>query len=75
MERATTPYRNKNQGQNQKQGQTKLLRFIETLRQTGEAPTAFDEYLFNAAVDKVTVYSKADIAFTFKSDTEIHVSI
>lgn len=35
--------------------------------------TAFDEGLWGTLVDFMTVYSKDDIAVTFKDGTEIHI--
>jgi DNA invertase Pin-like site-specific DNA recombinase len=50
-----------------------LRRFIRLLRRTIAPPTRFDEHLWRAATESVTVYSSNDLAFTFRSGTVIHV--
>jgi DNA invertase Pin-like site-specific DNA recombinase len=51
----------------------KLTRFVEILRQSDEAPKTFDEHLWNAAAESVTVYAKDDVVVTFRSGTKIRV--
>lgn len=51
----------------------KLRRFICVLTGAGTEMTDFDAELWRSAVECVTVYSLDDIAYTFKSGTQIHV--
>ena len=57
-----------------KQARIKRIRaFIRELRRQDKLITEFDEPLWHSLVEKVTVYSKEDVRFTFKDGTEISV--
>ncbi len=45
--------------------------FLAELRQQNDLVTAFDERLWYALVDHVTVFTETDVRFTFKDGTEI----
>lgn len=49
----------------------KILRFIETLRQSNEILLAFEETIWNATIELVKVNSHESITFIFKDGTEI----
>ncbi len=49
----------------------KILRFIETLRQSNEIFLAFEETIWNATIELVKVNSHESITFIFKDGTEI----
>jgi hypothetical protein len=48
-----------------------MTQFLETLMHTGNLITEFDENLWNAMVESVTVYSRGRLVLRFKDDTEI----
>lgn len=52
----------------------KLMAFIDSLKRSNLL-TEFDEELWNAAVDLVTVYSEQTLVFTFKDGTELQWTI
>lgn len=49
----------------------KILRFIETLRQSNEILLEFEETIWNAMIELVKVNSHESITFIFKDGTEI----
>lgn len=51
----------------------RLAAFAKALEGQDTVMTAFDEGLWGTLVDFMTVYSKDDIAVTFKDGTEIHI--
>jgi DNA invertase Pin-like site-specific DNA recombinase len=51
-----------------------LRRFVATLRQTDSPLAAFNERLFKAAVESITVHSPEDLAVAFRSGTVVHVN-
>jgi hypothetical protein len=53
----------------------KLRRFVRLLRRTNAPPHGFDERLWRAAAEFVTVHSSEDLAFTFRSGTVIHTAV
>ena len=53
----------------------KILRFIETLRQSNEILLAFEETIWNATIELVKVNSHESITFIFKDGTEIDLEI
>ncbi len=53
----------------------KSRRFLELLKQTAEPLANFDEKLWQASVESVTVRSKDDITVSFISGTEIVAGI
>lgn len=53
----------------------KLNRFLSDLRKRDGLLTEFDESLWRATVDSVTVHSEKNVAFTFRDGTEIHVDV
>ncbi len=53
----------------------KIRRFLEELREAGDIVTEFDEVLWNATVDTVTVQADQTLLFTFRDGTEISVKL
>lgn len=53
----------------------KILAFIQILRAHDEPLTDFDEALWRATVESVTVYNENDLAVKFRDGCEIHVDI
>lgn len=53
----------------------KILRFIETLRQSNEILLEFEEAIWNATIELVKVNSHESITFIFKDGTEIYWEI
>ena len=53
----------------------KITRFIADLKKRDDLLTEFDEALWCATIDWVTVYSEKDVAFEFKDGTVIHVDV
>lgn len=49
----------------------RIERFLVTLESSPQLITEFDEYLWMAVIDRVTVYSKDHFRFLFKSGTEV----
>jgi len=52
-----------------------ILRFIDTVRQRDALLTGFDENLWRATVDSVTVHSLTDIRVKFRDGREIKINI
>ena len=50
---------------------TNIDRFIEDMMRQPEIITTFDPILWSTMVERVTVYSKMDVRFTFRNGTEI----
>jgi site-specific DNA recombinase len=57
--------------QERKSRRTKLAAFIRALEKQDGLITAFDEQLWNATVESVTVCSKNKISFTFKGSGQV----
>jgi DNA invertase Pin-like site-specific DNA recombinase len=53
----------------------KIVRFLEDIRKREGLLTEFDEAIFQAFVENMTVYSKTDLAVKFRDGNEIHVNI
>jgi hypothetical protein len=53
----------------------KIRRFLDELRRTDDIVTEFDENLWNATVESVTVHSDKTLTFQFRDGTEIPVKI
>ncbi|MDR1953214.1 MAG: recombinase family protein, partial [Clostridiales Family XIII bacterium] len=53
----------------------KLNRFLADIRRQDGLVAEFDESLWRATVESVTVHSEKDVAFTFRDGTEIHVDV
>jgi DNA invertase Pin-like site-specific DNA recombinase len=53
----------------------KIIRFLADMKMQDGLLTEFDEELWCATVDTVTVHSEKDVAFTFRDGTEIHVDV
>ena len=53
----------------------KIHRFLKELQQSGDIVTEFDENLWNATVEDLTVRSAKEVAVTFRDGTEISVEI
>jgi nitrogen fixation/metabolism regulation signal transduction histidine kinase len=51
-----------------------LRRFIAVLRSLSAPPVCFDENLWNAAVESVTVFADDRLGFAFKSGTTVETS-
>lgn len=51
----------------------KIEMFISELKNQDEVPAKFNDNLWYSLVDYVTVFSKEDVRFTFKDETEIRV--
>ena len=59
--------------QNRRIKRVQLDDFLSRLLQSGVFLTEFDESLWYAVIDKVTVYAGDDVHFTFKNGTVIKV--
>ena len=55
--------------------QEKITRFLDDLKQRGGLLDEFDEKLWLATVESVTVHSESEITMTFKDGSEVHVDI
>jgi len=65
------PYRRKTiTGGGRKEG---IRRYLNELKRTGDIVTEFDEDLWQATVESVTVHPDKVMAFVFKDNTEILV--
>ena len=53
----------------------KILSFIQILRERESLLKSFDEDLWRAMVEQVTVYSEKDVAVKFRDGREIHVDV
>jgi hypothetical protein len=53
----------------------KIRQFLETVRQREDLLTEFDEGLWRATVDVVTIYAADDIRVTFRDGRELRVSV
>ena len=53
----------------------KILHFLESLRQMYGLLQEFDEGIFRAMTERMTVYSKKDISVTFKDGNEVHIDL
>lgn len=53
----------------------KIRRFLDELRETGDIVTEFDENLWNATVESLTVHSTKDVTVTFRDGTEISIVV
>lgn len=53
----------------------KILRFLDDLQAQDGLLESFDEYIFRAMTERMTVYSKRDISVTFRDGNEIHVDL
>lgn len=53
----------------------KIRRFLQELQQAGDIVTGFDENLWNATVDTLTVLTEKEMVVTFRDSTEIPVNI
>ncbi len=53
----------------------KIRRFLEELRGAGDIVTEFDQSLWNATVESVTVQTGQTMLFTFRDGTEISVKL
>jgi len=53
----------------------RLCRFMAFLKQTENAPTAFDEKLWRKTVESITVHTRDKVIVRFQSGTEIPVSV
>jgi DNA invertase Pin-like site-specific DNA recombinase len=51
----------------------KLNRFLADISRQNGLVAEFDESLWRATVESVTVHSEKDVAFTFRDGTEVHV--
>jgi site-specific DNA recombinase len=51
----------------------KIRRFLDELRQTNHLVTEFNENLWNASIELVTVHSDKTLSFRFKDGTQISV--
>ena len=52
----------------------KIRRYLEELRQAGDIVAEFDEGLWQATVESVTVYSDKSLIFIFRDSTEVPVN-
>jgi seryl-tRNA synthetase len=50
-----------------------IRRYLDELKQSGDILTEFDETLWQATVDKVTVHADKSMTVTFRDGTEIPV--
>ena len=50
----------------------KILAFIETVRERDALLVEFDEGLFRATVEEITVFSETDVAVTFRDGRVLH---
>ena len=53
----------------------KVLQFIDTLSTREKLLIEFDEALFRATVEKITVFSLDDIRITFRDGREIQTEV
>lgn len=53
----------------------KILRFLDDLRAQDGLMQSFDEPIFRAMTERITVYSKRDISVTFRDGNEVHVDL
>lgn len=53
----------------------KISRFLDRLKQTGDLVTEFDENLWCATVEYVTIHLDKKMIFTFRDGTEIQVNV
>ena len=53
----------------------KIRRFLDELRKAENLVTEFDENLWNAAVDTITVVSRSELVVTFRDGTKISVAM
>ena len=53
----------------------RIEQFPDTLRRSGNLVTEFDERMWNALVESLTVYSYARVVFTFKDGTKVEWKI
>ena len=49
----------------------RIEQFLDTLRRSRNLVTEFDEGMWNALVESLTVYSYARLVFTFKDGTKV----
>lgn len=57
--------------QRRKEQHDRISAFVATLEQQTEIPIEFDDDLWLAAVERVSVYTDEMVTFTFKSGIEI----
>lgn len=53
---------------------SKISRYLEELRQVGDIVAGFDENLWQATVESITVNTDKTLVFTFRDGTEIPVA-
>jgi len=53
----------------------KIVAFVENLQEQNTILNDFDDGIFRAMTDHMTVYSKRNISVTFKDGNEIHVDL
>jgi len=53
----------------------KIVAFVENLQKQNTVLTDFDDGIFRAMTDHMTVYSKRNISVTFKDGNEVHVDL
>ena len=49
----------------------RIEQFLDTLRRSGNLVTEFDDGMWNALIERLTVYSYARVVFTFKDGTKV----